>query len=123
VIFAPGSSPVRHTLQTPTFLAMFGPQRQRERCQHGYRHSVEQSDLLSHPVPRRLHDGAHHPGSRSDQPPKPRLPNRIPEAIRTRHYNLGAEKAYVHCPQPRLPDVPLMHSGAGNTSGWPRSPR
>ena len=31
--------------------------------------------------------------------PKPRLHDRIPEAIRARHYARRTEKAYVHCPQ------------------------
>jgi hypothetical protein len=37
---------------------MFGRTNKRERCEHGYRHSVEQPDLLSHPVRRCLH--VHH---------------------------------------------------------------
>jgi hypothetical protein len=56
-------------------------------------------------------------GNRADRPPKPRLPNRIPEGTHAGHYSHGTEKAYVHCPQPRRPDVPLMRSGAGKHIG------
>jgi len=74
----------RYALRTPTPSAMFGRTNKGERCEHGYRHSV--NSQISYPI---LSAGAFTAtlAAREAGPagaPKPRLLDQVREAIRTR---------------------------------------
>ena len=76
---------------------MFGRTNKRERCQHGYRHSVERSDLLSLPVRRRLHGGARRPVKPGRPAPRSLdFSTGSARPSRARRYSHRTEKAYIH---------------------------
>jgi Phage integrase, N-terminal SAM-like domain len=90
------ASPVGYAVADSDPLGYVRAHEQRERCQHGNRHSVERSDLLSLPVRRRLHAALAVRETGTAGAPKPRLLDRVRDAIGARHYSHRTEKAYIH---------------------------